>query len=322
MTMEKLVANLARKVEQRYYGKYRGFVKKNKDPENLGRLLVTVPSVLGDKVTIWAFPCFPYGGMPNQGFLFIPEEKSGVWIEFEEGDPEFPIWVGTFWSKPGGKSELPKPNKPDGAEEGNVQSPPTSKIIKTKKGHTIQLEDKDSSEMILIVEGKNKHVVIFNKDGIKITDGVNKHVIVLNKDGIKAMDGVNKHEITLKNDGIGVKAEKSFTVTQGQNTFKMDSQGISLEDMNKNKLTMSTSGISIADSKQNEVAMGPAGIKINSKTMINIEVAGPGKIAILPAGVTLGLGTGGFIATVGTCMVPTLMGPQAILIGPNTTSKA
>ena len=177
MNLEKVVANLARKVQQRYYGKYRGLVVDNADPEQLGRLKLQIPSVLGEEVvTGWAMPCVPYGGDANQGFLFIPEVDAGVWVEFEEGDLEFPIWVGTFWSKPGGNSELPKPNDPDGSEQGSVQNPPTLKIIKTKKGHTIQFEDADGKEMVTIVEATNGNVVTMNKDGIKITDSTGSFI--------------------------------------------------------------------------------------------------------------------------------------------------
>jgi len=170
MSLERIVADLVQKIEQRFYGKYRGLVVDNADPEQLGRLKLRVPSVLGnDVVTGWAMPCVPYGGDANQGFLFIPEKDAGVWVEFEEGDLEFPIWVGTFWSKPGGNSELPKPNEVDGTEQGSVQDPPTRKIIKTK-WHTIQFEDKDDEEMITIKEAKNGNVITMNKDGVKITD--------------------------------------------------------------------------------------------------------------------------------------------------------
>jgi len=204
--LEKIVANLVRKVERRFYGKYRGFVENNEDPEKLGRLLVKVPSVLGNKVAVWAFPCVPYGGMPNQGFFFIPEKKAGVWIEFEEGDPEFPIWVGTFWSKPGGKSESPKPNKPDGSEEGDIQRSPTSRIIKTGKGHTIQLEDKGGSEMVTIVEAAHKHVITLDKDGIKITDGVNSgNKVTMDNEGTKVEDK-SGNVIEMKADGVTVKS--------------------------------------------------------------------------------------------------------------------
>ena len=105
------------------------------DPESLGRLTVRVPSVLGSEVvTGWAMPCVPYGGDQNQGFLCIPEPGAGVWVEFEEGDLEFPIWVGTFWSKPGGDSELPRPNNADGSEQQSVQSPPNPEDLQDAQG--------------------------------------------------------------------------------------------------------------------------------------------------------------------------------------------
>jgi uncharacterized protein involved in type VI secretion and phage assembly len=202
MDLEKVVADLVYKVERRFYGKYRGFVVDNADPQHLGRLKVRVPSVLGDEVvTGWAAPCVPYGGDANQGFLFIPEVDAGVWVEFEEGDLEFPIWTGAFWSKPGGESELPKPNGADGAEEDGVQDPPTRKIIKTKKGHTIQFEDADGKEMLTIVvainEGKKKHVIALDDNGIKITDGANDHEIVLDASGVTISDGKNDNTITM-----------------------------------------------------------------------------------------------------------------------------
>ena len=189
--LEHTVAILMQKMERRFFGKYRGLVIDNDDPEKLGRLKVCVPSVLGaDVVTGWAMPCVPFGGAPNQGVLFVPEINAGVWIEFEEGDLEFPVWVGTFWSKPGGESELPRPNEVDGAEQSTVQDPPTRKIIKTTAGHTIQFEDADGDEMILIVDGVNGHVFVLNADGIKMIDGVNGHEVTLNADGISMTDGV------------------------------------------------------------------------------------------------------------------------------------
>ena len=91
----------------------------------LGRLKLKVPSVLGgDVVTGWATPCAPYGGAADQGFLFIPDVGAGVWTEFEEGDLEFPIWAGTFWSQPNSESELPKPNKGSDGIRGEQRSRP------------------------------------------------------------------------------------------------------------------------------------------------------------------------------------------------------
>jgi len=222
MEMERIVSNLVQQVERRYYGKYRGFVVDNADPEQLGRLTLRVPSVLGaDVVTGWATPCLPYGGDANQGFVFIPEVDAGVWVEFEEGDLEFPIWVGTFWSKPGGESELPKPNDPDGAEQGAVQDPPTRKIIKTSRGHTIQFEDKDGEELIRII------------------DGVNGHVIVMDSNGIKVTDGANDHEILLDDSGITATSSKDIVLQASQGKIKLDAQEIEITSSSTAKVEAS-----------------------------------------------------------------------------------
>ena len=144
-----------------FFGKYRGIVVDNNDPENLGRLKINVPSLFGnDLVTGWAMPCVPYGGTANCGFVAIPDIDAGVWIEFEEGELEFPIWVGTYWSKPGGTTEIPQP--------ANEHRPPTSKIFKTNK-HSVELADEDGKEVIKIIENERNEITIDDK-GIEIKD--------------------------------------------------------------------------------------------------------------------------------------------------------
>lgn len=209
MELDNVVMRLAREVERRYYGKYRAFVVDNEDPEKLGRLKLKVPSVLGDAVvTGWAMPCVPYGGAGNLGMLFVPKRDDGVWVEFEEGDLEFPIWVGTFWSKPGGESELPKPNDEEG-KEIDIQSPPTRKIIKTKKGHTLQLEDADGEEMVLLYEAHNKHIITLNKNGIRVKDAKG-NMIEMNDEAFNIISKVpftidaTGQSITLKGDTINM----------------------------------------------------------------------------------------------------------------------
>lgn len=84
-------------------GKYRGRVADNVDPLFLGRLLVEVPQIPAVVFT-WAMPCVPYAG-PNVGFYMIPPIGANVWVEFEGGDVNYPIWVGCFWSE--GETPIP-----------------------------------------------------------------------------------------------------------------------------------------------------------------------------------------------------------------------
>ncbi|MCB9158263.1 MAG: baseplate assembly protein [Caldilineaceae bacterium] len=86
-----------------YYGKYRGTVVNNVDPMKLGRIQAMVPDVSGFSPTSWAMPCVPLAGIQN-GFYTVPVIGSGVWIEFEQGNPDYPIWAGCFW---GTAAEIP-----------------------------------------------------------------------------------------------------------------------------------------------------------------------------------------------------------------------
>ena len=81
---------------KRYYGKYRGLVIANIDPEQIGRVLVQVPDVLGEIPSSWAMPCVPVAGI-QAGCFMVPPIGSQVWVEFEQGDPDYPIWTGGFW---------------------------------------------------------------------------------------------------------------------------------------------------------------------------------------------------------------------------------
>lgn len=85
------------------FGKYRGTVVNNIDPLQIGRILVMVPDVAGFIPGTWAMPCLPLAGI-NNGIFTVPMIGSGVWVEFERGDPDYPIWVGGFW---GSAAEVP-----------------------------------------------------------------------------------------------------------------------------------------------------------------------------------------------------------------------
>ncbi|TCM85030.1 phage baseplate assembly protein V [Rhodovulum steppense] len=88
---------------QRYYGKYRGTVLNNVDPMMMGRIQAMVTDVSSVALSSWAMPCFPVAGLQT-GSVAVPPIGAGVWIEFEQGDPDHPIWSGCFF---GSAAEVP-----------------------------------------------------------------------------------------------------------------------------------------------------------------------------------------------------------------------
>ena len=88
---------------ERFYGKYRATVINNLDPLQIGRVQVLVPDVSNVMPSSWAMPSLPVGGM-QMGIFAVPPVGAGVWVEFEQGDPDYPIWTGCFW---GTAAEVP-----------------------------------------------------------------------------------------------------------------------------------------------------------------------------------------------------------------------
>ena len=117
-----LVETMLEWMRSHYFGKYRGVVSDNADPNLRGRIKVRVPAVLGD-AEAWALPCVPYAG-DKVGFFFLPEPGTAVWVEFEGGDPSYPIWAGCFWAD----GQVPDDGKPE------------RKVLRTQKV-TLRIDD-------------------------------------------------------------------------------------------------------------------------------------------------------------------------------------
>jgi hypothetical protein len=81
-----------------FYGKYRGVVTDISDPLEICRICARVPSVYGNSESSWALPCTPLANK-KIALGYLPSVGSLVWIEFENGDPEFPVWTGFFYSQ-------------------------------------------------------------------------------------------------------------------------------------------------------------------------------------------------------------------------------
>jgi uncharacterized protein involved in type VI secretion and phage assembly len=127
----------------RHYGKYRGLVSDNQDPQNRGRIRARVPEILHDVETGWALPALPYSG-DNQGVWTIPAKNAGVWIEFEAGDVSRPIWSGCWW----GDDERPK-------TEGGTQATPAIKVVRTEQGLMVSMDDDGQTISVSDDDGSN-----------------------------------------------------------------------------------------------------------------------------------------------------------------------
>jgi uncharacterized protein involved in type VI secretion and phage assembly len=142
---------------QPFYGKYRGVVTDNQDPKKLGRVRASVPDVFGDDESGWAMPCAPFGG-GGAGFFALPGKGAGVWIEFEHGDPDYPVWTGCWF---GATSELPAPL---------LSSPPDQVMIVTAKGAKVTLSDVPGSGGITLETAAGAKISL-TSSGIEIDNG-------------------------------------------------------------------------------------------------------------------------------------------------------
>jgi uncharacterized protein involved in type VI secretion and phage assembly len=163
MQVHQLMGDLAEFMAGRFFGKYRGIVVNNNDPTGRGRLEVLVPSVM-DKQPVWALPCVPYAGA-NMGTYMMPEKDAGVWVEFEAGDPSYPIWVGCFWAD----GQAPKNAR------GAAAAPPL-KIIRSQKGLLVTLDDKQQAITLSDQDGNNL-VTIEVEQGKVTVKGTQKVVV-------------------------------------------------------------------------------------------------------------------------------------------------
>jgi len=107
-----------------FWGKYRGVVVNVDDPLGLGRVQAMVPDVLGAETSQWALPALPFAGLAH-GLFLIPEIGDQVWIEFEKGDSNAPIWTGASLTF------------------GDVPAFPlqTTRALVTRQGHRILIDE-------------------------------------------------------------------------------------------------------------------------------------------------------------------------------------
>jgi uncharacterized protein involved in type VI secretion and phage assembly len=144
----------------KFFGKYRGTVIDNTDPLGIGRLRAQVPDVAAMLGSTWAMPCFPFAGVQS-GFLAVPLVGAHIWIEFEQGDINRPVWVGGFF---GSQAEVPGIS---------LTAPPTVQhvVLQTSEQNTISISDLPGPVGGILIKSATGASISVSDAGIAIANG-------------------------------------------------------------------------------------------------------------------------------------------------------
>lgn len=151
---------------KKYYGKYRGTVVNNVDPLQTGRIQAIVPDV-SLAPTTWALPCVPVAGI-QAGVYVVPPIGAGVWMEFEQGDPDFPVWTGGFW---GSAAEVPAL-----ALAPAIPGSPNI-VLQTLGQNTLSISDVPGTGGILL-RSTTGAMILVNDLGITISNGKGATIVL------------------------------------------------------------------------------------------------------------------------------------------------
>ncbi len=149
---------------KRFYGKYRGLVIDNIDPEQIGRVMLQCPDVLGEIPSSWALPCVPAAGI-QAGVFVVPPIGSQVWVEFEQGDPDYPIWTGGFWGLVA--------DVPIFATAPPAIPPGQNIVLQTTGQNMIMVSDAPPSPVSggIVLKSVSGAMIVVNETGIYISNG-------------------------------------------------------------------------------------------------------------------------------------------------------
>lgn len=148
-----------------YLGKFRATVLNNVDPDGRGRLILSVTDVLGEVPSSWAEPCVPLAGptAASMGVFLVPPVGTGVWAEFEHGDPSFPIWSGCRWG--------PRSDLPSDAGAGNPADP--NLVLQSMLRHALVISDMPPTPVSggIVLKSTTGATIVVNDSGIYIDNG-------------------------------------------------------------------------------------------------------------------------------------------------------
>jgi uncharacterized protein involved in type VI secretion and phage assembly len=152
---------------RKYFGVYRGTVVNNIDPLQIGRVIALVPDVGGIIPTTWAMPCIPMAGK-QMGTFMVPQIGSGIFVQFEAGDPDRPVWVGGWW---GNVAEVPALALAGVPGDPNI-------VIQTTLQNAIVVSDLPGPTGGIMLKSTTGATIIVNDTGIYIQNGKGASIVM------------------------------------------------------------------------------------------------------------------------------------------------
>ncbi|HEX8244348.1 MAG TPA: phage baseplate assembly protein V [Longimicrobium sp.] len=153
--------------KKRFYGKYRGTVINNVDPLQQGRIMAMVPDVTGVIPSSWATACVPITGK-QYGVWVLPQIGTGVWIEYEQGDPDHPIWSGCWWGSPAEPPALALAAAPG----------VPSIVMQTQGQNTIMISDVPGAAGGILLKINTGALISISQTGIIISNGQGASIVL------------------------------------------------------------------------------------------------------------------------------------------------
>jgi hypothetical protein len=187
-------------MSDKYLGKFRGKVLMNVDPLMQGRIVALVPAV-SELPLSWALPCAPYAGS-KVGFFALPPVGSNVWIEFERGDPNYPIWTGGFWAQ---------------GEAPAQPAVPTTKVLKTEH-MSVSLDDLKLELKAEVMTPAGSFRVVVSPEGAEVTTGPSSFTVQPQK--VEATNAASSATVS----------PESVTLASGTGSAEVGAQAVSLKN--------------------------------------------------------------------------------------------
>jgi uncharacterized protein involved in type VI secretion and phage assembly len=156
------------KAGNKYFGVYRGTVVNNIDPLQTGRIMVIVPDVGSVIPSTWAMPCVPFAGKQAGAFM-VPQIGSGVFVQFEAGDPDRPVWMGGWW---GDAAEVPALALAGVPGDPNI-------VLQTTLQNAVVVSDLPGPTGGIMLKSTTGATIIVNDTGIYIQNGKGASIVMV-----------------------------------------------------------------------------------------------------------------------------------------------